>query len=80
MASSTTSATSTAKLLPFEDQQCITNKYLKMSTATREQRNVALKHDVKCLLEEMWGAEGEENFCKIFMRETLKGTYEVLHV
>ena len=50
-----------------------------MVSNTREQRKVALKEDVKNLLEELWDAEEEEIFYKIFIRETSKGFHKVLY-
>ena len=40
--------------------------------ATRESRKVALKEDIKNILEEPWRIEEEEPLCKIFTGECMK--------
>ena len=49
-----------------------------MTTGTS--RKAALKEDVKYVIEELWDAEEEEPFCKIFTRECLnrKETQKIL--
>ena len=49
-----------------------------MNVTTRTSRKSALKKDVKCVLEELWDAEEEELFYKIFTIECQKGTQKVL--
>ena len=50
--------------------------------ATREARKIALKEDIKHILEEPWRIEEEEPLYKIFTRECLKtrDTQKVLRV
>ena len=50
-----------------------------MAAETRSRRNAALKEDVKHLLEELWDAEEDETFYKIFTRGTKKGTHKFVN-
>ena len=45
---------------------------------TRSRRKAALKEDVKHLLEELWDAEEDEMFYKIFTRETKRGVHKFI--
>ena len=45
---------------------------------TRDKRKAALKEDFKYLLKELWDAEEEGPFFKIFTREYEKGIQKVL--
>ena len=57
----------------------VENRYGSTYATSRDQRNQAIKEDIKHLLEEIWDCDLDEPFREAFSREANKSIHRILH-